>query len=206
MSTDHRELLEKGVRESVKGIGRSYVYLRSHKVVLFWLLLAIGFDLFGILIVGTMILTAGSVGLTNMAPDFFATKLYRAYPILSDWKRMNGLRDLTKAHLTAFGVMGLTMAAWIVNLKDVMLRKGIELDAETWKVENHQVLWRLGGSVLLLADAAAIFYGLMSMSGWNEISNIVGAVIVTTLYLCLIVGFAYGNVVLWRKVKGASRG
>ena len=149
---------------------------------------------------------------------FYAVAIYIALLVASTISA-DGMRKLHSAFATrlplqflfsALGIrrfdLGAVIAASVVWMSFVFLDRSLRsylLARESLPVDllarQHRTVCHPLSVLFLMLDGAFFFFGVLSPSGWDKPSSLFSAIVLTGMYLCLTVGLAYLNIVLFLK-------
>lgn len=135
--------------------------------------------------------TINADGMRNLN-GAFATRL-PLQPLFS----VIGIRRCDLATVLAASIVGMSFFFLDRSMRTYLLaRDSLPIDLLT---RSHRIVCNPLSLSFLTLDGIFFFLGVLRPSGWESPSSLFSAIVLTGMYLCLLVGMAYLNVVLFLK-------
>ncbi len=108
-----------------------------------------------------------------------------------------GIRRFDLATLLAASIVGMSFYFLDRSMRNFLLsRDSLPLELLT---RPHRTFCRPLSLLFLILDGIFFFLGVLRPSGWDTPSSLFSAIVLTGMYLCLMVGMAYLNIVWFLK-------
>jgi len=103
---------------------------------------------------------------------------------------------------TVVGMILVCLAAYCLDrlLHDLLVIE--ETGHPAIRTEAHKLFFRTFGLGLIVLDATFFALGLSRPSGWDTPNATFSVAVLTALYVCLMAGMTYLNILLWLNAEG----
>lgn len=167
-------------------------------------LVAILWEVVGLLLLGFLNVLVLSQGLVELAPKLFGAKMSSmpGFGFMAGYLMWN---KVLVGHVIALGFFCVMAFAWKIVIKDLVLARGNDLiDEREWNVRNSRIFWRTACGVLMFCDAVLFYYGVTQSNLWGRSTPYFSALISTVMYLAIVAMYSFGCLYLWDWERSAE--